>query len=136
MSSIKEQIKKILITFYPNDTLFIDTILLPINDSSFLSNLNNWYKENSQVSIEDPFHKLYGISEISKPIIRKSSSSFEFNKQNIDLLFTIVKNVLKSENENYLNLKQKLNDIFDLYDLNTIKFITDQIYCTPSSMLL
>ena len=43
MSSIKEQIKKILITFYPNDTLFIDTILLPINDSSFLSNLNNFH---------------------------------------------------------------------------------------------
>ena len=133
MSSIKEQIKKILITFYPNDTLFIDTILLPINDSSFLSNLNNWYKENSQVSIEDPFHKLYGISEISKPIIRKNLSSFELKKQNIDLLFTIVKNFLKSGNNNILILKQKLNDIFDLYDLNTIHFISEQIYSTPSS---
>ena len=133
-SNIKTQIQKILNSFYPNDTFFIETILLPIKDNnSFYTNLNNWYRENSQVSENDPFHKLYGISEISKPIIRKSSSSFEFNKQNIDLLFTIVKNVLKSENENYLNLKQKLNDIFDLYDLNTIKFITDQIYCTPSS---
>ena len=133
MSSIKEQIKKILITFYPNDTLFIDTILLPLKDTSFLSNLNNWYKENSQVSIEDPFHKLYGISEISKPIIRKNLSFFELTKQNIDLLFTIVKNFLKSGNNNILILKQKINDIFDLYDLNTIHFITEQIYSTPSS---
>ena len=133
-SNIKTQIQKILNSFYPNDTFFIETILLPIKDNnSFYTNLNNWYRENSQVSENDPFHKLYGISEISKTIIRKSSSSFEFNKQNTDLLFTIVKNVLKSENENYLNLKQKLNDIFDLYDLNTIKLITDQIYCTPSS---
>ena len=133
MSSIKEQIKKILITFYPNDILFIDTILLPIKDTSLLSNLNNWYKENSQVSTDDPFHKLYGISEVSKPIIRKNLSTFELTKPNIDLLFTIVKNFLKNGNDNLVILKQKLNDIFDLYDLKSIHFITEQIYSTPSS---
>ena len=109
-----ETVKKILLAFYPEDKSLFDIILSPINKSTFLYDLDKYYSKLEEFSNTDPFNKYYGVQSSKKIINRKIQSSIDLNKENTDIIFSLVDQLLAS-------FGPKLH-------LNTIKGNINQIY--------
>ena len=91
-----ETIKKILLSFYPEDKSLFDIILSPLNKATFLYDLDKYYSKLDEFSNKDPFNKYYGVQSSIKLIIKENHSSLDLNKENTDIIFSLVDQVLAS----------------------------------------
>ena len=118
---LKIFITKIFLEFYPNDSEFIENILnININYQMFQNFLISFFNEynNDLNSHENIFNKFYGIKEIIPKDNNKEKINFEFNKYNIDILFTLIKN--------YYNDKKFLYEkILNIFEINSFNFLTN-----------
>ena len=53
-----EAVKKILLSFYPEDKFLFDIILSPINKTTFLYDLDKFYSKLDEFSNKDPFNNI------------------------------------------------------------------------------
>ena len=83
-----ETVKKILLSFYPEDKALFDIILSPLNKATFLYDLDKYYSKLDEFSNKDPFNKYYGVQSSIKLITKENQSSLELNKQNTDIIFS------------------------------------------------
>ena len=121
MSELKTLITKIFLEFYPNDSEFIENILnININYQMFQNFLISFFNEynNDLNSHENIFNKFYGIKEIIPKDNNKEKINFEFNKYNIDILFTLIKNYYNDKNFLY-------EKILNIFEINSFNFLTN-----------
>ena len=121
MSDLKNLITKIFLEFYPNDSEFIENILnININYQMFQNFLISFFNEynNDLNSHENIFNKFYGIKEIIPKDNNKEKINFEFNKYNIDILFTLIKNYYNDKNFLY-------EKILNIFEINSFNFLTN-----------
>ncbi len=69
-----ETVKKILLSFYPEDKSLFDIILSPLNKATFLFDLDKYYSKLDEFSNKDPFNKYYGVQSSAKLIIKENQS--------------------------------------------------------------
>ena len=118
---LKIFITKIFLEFYPNDSEFIENILnININYQIFQNFLISFFNEynNDLNSHENIFNKFYGIKEIIPKDNNKEKINFEFNKYNIDILFTLIKNYYNDKNFLY-------EKILNIFEINSFNFLTN-----------
>ena len=118
---LKIFITKIFLEFYPNDSEFIENILnININYQMFQNFLISFFNEynNDLNSHENIFNKFYGIKEIIPKDNNKEKINFEFNKYNIDILFTLIKNYYNDKNFLY-------EKILNIFEINSFNFLTN-----------
>ena len=72
-----ETVKKILLSFYPEDKSLFDIILSPLNKATFLFDLDKYYSKLDEFSNKDPFNKYYGVQSSAKLIIKENQSSLD-----------------------------------------------------------
>ena len=123
-----ESVKKILLSFYPEDKSLFDIILSPLNKATFLYDLDKYYSKLDEFSNKDPFNKYYGVQSSSKLIIRENQSSIDLNKENTDIIFSLVDQVLASFGPklNINTIKGNINEIYKCHNLNRINFISNK----------
>ena len=122
-----ETIKKILLSFYPEDKALFDIILSPLNKATFLYDLDKYYSKLDEFSNKDPFNKYYGVQSSIKLIIKENHSSLDLNKENTDIIFSLVDQVLASFGPklNINTIKGNINEIYKCHNLNRINFISN-----------
>ena len=122
-----ETIKKILLSFYPEDKSLFDIILSPLNKATFLYDLDKYYSKLDEFSNKDPFNKYYGVQSSIKLIIKENHSSLDLNKENTDIIFSLVDQVLASFGPklNINTIKGNINEIYKCHNLNRINFISN-----------
>ena len=123
-----ETVKKILLAFYPEDKSLFDIILSPINKSTFLYDLDKYYSKLEEFSNTDPFNKYYGVQSSKKIINRKIQSSIDLNKENTDIIFSLVDQLLASFGPklNLNSIKGNINQIYKCHNLSKINFISNK----------
>lgn len=124
---VVNEIRNILLSFYTSDPTFIDWILLPFKSPLLIPQLSKWIGENySKTGSQNPFDKLYGISEIPKFLKKNKNNSICFNlsKYNVDSFFTITKNNLLDLGSG--KLKEKLKDAFNMSDVTELNFVCER----------
>ena len=123
-----ESVKKILLSFYPEDKSFFDIILSPLNKATFLFDLDKYYSKLDEFSNTDPFNKYYGVQNSSKLIIKENQTSIDLNKENTDIIFSLVDQVLASFGPklNINTIKGNINQIYKCHNLNRINFISNK----------
>ena len=123
-----EAIKKILLSFYPEDKALFDIILSPLNKATFLYDLDKYYSKLDEFSNKDPFNKYYGVQSSIKLIIKENQSSLDLNKQNTDIIFSLVDQVLASFGPklNINTIKGNINEIYKCHNLNRINFLSNK----------
>ena len=123
-----ESVKKILLSFYPEDKSFFDIILSPLNKATFLYDLDKYYSKLDEFSNTDPFNKYYGVQNSSKLIIKENQTSIDLNKENTDIIFSLVDQVLASFGPklNINTIKGNINQIYKCHNLNRINFISNK----------
>ena len=122
-----ETIKKILLSFYPEDKSLFDIILSPLNKATFLYDLDKYYSKLDEFSNKDPFNKYYGVQSSIKLIIKENHSSLDLNKENTNIIFSLVDQVLASFGPklNINTIKGNINEIYKCHNLNRINFISN-----------
>jgi len=123
-----ETVKKILLSFYPEDKSLFDIILSPLNKATFLFDLDKYYSKLDEFSNKDPFNKYYGVQSSAKLIIKENQSSLDLNKENTDIIFSLVDQVLASFGPklNINTIKGNINEIYKCHNLNRINFISNK----------
>ena len=123
-----ETVKKILLSFYPEDKSLFDIILSPLNKATFLFDLDKYYSKLDEFSNKDPFNKYYGVQSSAKLIIKENQSSLDLNKENTDIIFSLVDQVLASFGTklNINTIKGNINEIYKCHNLNRINFISNK----------
>ena len=123
-----ETVKKILLSFYPEDKSLFDIILSPLNKATFLFDLDKYYSKLDEFSNKDPFNKYYGVQSSAKLIIKENQSSIDLNKENTDIIFSLVDQVLASFGTklNINTIKGNINEIYKCHNLNRINFISNK----------
>ena len=123
-----ESVKKILLSFYPEDKFLFDIILSPLNKATFLYDLDKYYSKLDEFSNKDPFNKYYGVQSSAKLIIRENQSSIDLNKENTDIIFSLVDQVLASFGPklNINTIKGNINEIYKCHNLDRINFISNK----------
>ena len=123
-----ETVKKILLSFYPEDKFLFDIILSPLNKATFLFDLDKYYSKLDEFSNKDPFNKYYGVQSSAKLIIKENQSSLDLNKENTDIIFSLVDQVLASFGTklNINTIKGNINEIYKCHNLNRINFISNK----------
>ena len=123
-----EAVKKILLSFYPEDKFLFDIILSPINKTTFLYDLDKFYSKLDEFSNKDPFNKYYGVQSSAKLIIKENQSSIDLNKENTDIIFSLVDQLLASFGPklNINTIKGNISEIFKCQNLNRINFISNK----------
>ena len=133
-----ETVKKILLAFYPEDKSLFDIILSPINKSTFLYDLDKYYSKLEEFSNTDPFNKYYGVQSSKKIINKKNQSSIDLNKENTDIIFSLVDQLLASFGPklNLNTIKGNINQIYKCHNLNRINFISNKKKMARVNILL
>ena len=123
-----ETVKKILLSFYPEDKFLFDIILSPLNKATFLFDLDKYYSKLDEFSNKDPFNKYYGVQSSAKLIIKENQLSLDLNKENTDIIFSLVDQVLASFGTklNINTIKGNINEIYKCHNLNRINFISNK----------
>ena len=123
-----ETVKKILLSFYPEDKSLFDIILSPINKATFLYDLDKFYSKLDEFSNKDPFNKYYGVQSSAKLLIKENESSLDLNKENTDIIFSLVDQLLASFGPklNINTIKGNINEIYKCHNLNRINFISNK----------
>ena len=123
-----ETVKKILLSFYPEDKSLFDIILSPLNKPTFLFDLDKYYSKLDEFSNKDPFNKYYGVQSSVKINIKENQSSLDLNKENIDIIFSLVDQLLASFGPklNINTIKGNINEIFKCHNLKRINFISNK----------
>ena len=123
-----ETVKKILLSFYPEDKALFDIILSPLNKATFLYDLDKYYSKLDEFSNKDPFNKYYGVQSSIKLITKENQSSLDLNKQNTDIIFSLVDQVLASFGPklNINTIKGNINEIYKCHNLNRINFLSNK----------
>ena len=118
--------KKILLAFYPEDKFLFDIILSPLNKATFLYDLDKYYSKLDEFSNTNPFNKYYGVQSSTKIHIRQNQSSIDLNKENTDVIFSLVDQLLASFGPklNLYTIKGNINQIYKCNNLNRINFIS------------
>ena len=91
-----ETVKKLLLSFYPEDKFLFDIILSPLNKSTFLYDLDKYYSKLDEFSNSNPFNKYYGVQSSKKSNYKENQSSIDLNKENTDIIFSLVDQLLAS----------------------------------------
>ena len=129
----EETIKNICLLFYPKEDMdFFKLIFSPMDNSTFIKELEKYYKNLTEFSDENPDNKFYGVQKLTKiPKNRDKIEAIELNKTNTDLIFVLVKEILLSSYEEEIDritlIKSKINEIFNCNGLNTIGFISNKL---------
>ena len=123
-----ETVKKILLSFYPEDKFLFDIILSPLNKATFLYDLDKYYSKLDEFSNKDPFNKYYGVQSSLKLKIKENQSSLDLNKENTDIIFSLVDQILASFGPklNINTIKGNINEIYKCHNLNRINFISNE----------
>ncbi len=129
-----ETVKKLLLSFYPEDKFLFDIILSPLNKTTFLYDLDKYYSKLEEFSNSDPFNKYYGVQSSTKSNYRESQSSIDLNKENTDIIFSLVDQLLASFGPklNLNTIKGNINQIYKCHNLNRINFISNKEKNGPS----
>ena len=122
-----ETMKKLLLAFYPEDKFLFDIILSPLNKATFLYDLDKYYSKLDEFSNTDPFNKYYGVQSSTKINIKENQSSIDLNKENTDIIFSLVDQLLASFGPKlHLNtIKGNINQIYKCNNLSRINFISN-----------
>mgnify|MGYP003571347785 CR=1 FL=1 len=129
----EETIKNICLLFYPKEDMdFFKLIFSPMDNSTFIKELEKYYKNLTEFSDENPENKFYGVQKLTKiPKNRDKIEEIELNKTNTDLIFVLVKEILLSSYEEEIDkitlIKSQINEIFNCNELNTISFISNKL---------
>jgi hypothetical protein len=129
----EETIKNICLLFYPKEDMdFFKLMFSPMDNSTFIKELEKYYKNLTEFSDENPDNKFYGVQKFTKiPKNRDKIEEIELNKTNTDLIFVLVKEILLSSYEEEIDkitlIKSKINEIFNCNGLNTIGFISNKL---------
>lgn len=129
----EETIKNICLLFYPKEDMdFFKLIFSPMDNSTFIKELEKYYKNLTEFSDENPDNKFYGVQKLTKiPKNRDKIEEIELNKTNTDLIFVLVKEILLSSYEEEIDkitlIKSQINEIFNCNELNTISFISNKL---------
>jgi len=123
-----ETVKKLLLAFYPEDKFLFDIILSPLNKATFLYDLDKYYSKLEEFSNSDPFNKYYGVQNSIKTNYRESQTSIDLNKENSDIIFSLVDQLLASFGPklNLNTIKGNINQIYKCHNLNRICFISNK----------
>ena len=123
-----ETVKKLLLAFYPEDKFLFDIILSPLNKTTFLYDLDKYYSKLEEFSNSDPFNKYYGVQNSIKTNYRESQTSIDLNKENSDIIFSLVDQLLASFGPklNLNTIKGNINQIYKCHNLNRICFISNK----------
>ena len=123
-----ETVKKLLLSFYPEDKFLFDIILSPLNKTTFLYDLDKYYSKLEEFSNSDPFNKYYGVQSSTKSNYRESQSSIDLNKENTDIIFSLVDQLLASFGPklNLNTIKGNINQIYKCHNLSRINFIANK----------
>ena len=123
-----ETVKKLLLSFYPEDKFLFDIILSPLNKTTFLYDLDKYYSKLEEFSNVDPFNKYYGVQSSTKSNYRESQSSIDLNKENTDIIFSLVDQLLASFGPklNLNTIKGNINQIYKCHNLTRINFISNK----------
>ena len=123
-----ETVKKILLSFYPEDKSLFDIILSPLNKATFLYDLDKYYSKLDEFSNKDPFNKYYGVQSSGRLMIKENQSSIDLNKENTDIIFSLVDQILASFGPklNINTIKGNINEIYKCNNLNRINFICNK----------
>ena len=123
-----ETVKKILLSFYPEDKSFLDIILSPLNKATILLDLDKYYSKLDEFSNKDPFNKYYGVQSSAKLVIKENQSAIDLNKENTDIIFSLVDQVLASFGTklNINTIKGNINEIYKCHNLDRINFISNK----------
>ena len=130
-----ETVKKILLSFYPDDKFLFDIILSPLNKTTFLYDLDKYYSKLEEFSNSNPFNKYYGVQNSTKINYRESQSSIDLNKENTDIIFSLVDQLLASFGPklNLNTIKGNINQIYKCHNLTRINFISNKEKNGPSA---
>ena len=129
----EETIKNICLLFYPKEDMdFFKLMFSPMDNSTFIKELEKYYKNLTEFSDENPDNKFYGVQKLTKiPKNRDKIEEIELNKTNTDLIFVLVKEILLSSYEEEIDkitlIKSQINEIFNCNGLNTISFISNKL---------
>lgn len=129
----EETIKNICLLFYPKEDMdFFKLIFSPMDNFTFIKELEKYYKNLTEFSDENPDNKFYGVQKLTKiPKNRDKIEEIELNKTNTDLIFVLVKEILLSSYEEEIDkitlIKSQINEIFNCNELNTISFISNKL---------
>lgn len=129
----EETIKNLCLLFYPEEDMdFFNLIFSPMDNSTFIKELEKFYKNLTEFSDENPDNKFYGVQKLTKiPKNRDKIEEIELNKINTDLIFVLVKEILLSSYEGEIDkitlIKSRINEIFNCNGLNTISFISNKL---------
>ena len=129
----EETIKNLCLLFYPKEDMdFFNLIFSPMDNSTFIKELEKYYKNLTEFSDENPDNKFYGVQKLTKiPKNRDKIEEIELNKINTDLIFVLVKEILLSSYEEEIDkitlIKSRINEIFNCNGLNTISFISNKL---------
>ena len=123
-----ETLKKLLLSFYPEDKFLFDIILSPLNKTTFLYDLDKYYSKLEEFSNSDPFNKYYGVQNSIKSNYRESQTSIDLNKENTDIIFSLVDQLLASFGPklNLNTIKGNINQIYKCHNLSRINFIANK----------
>ena len=123
-----ETVKKLLLSFYPDDKFLFDIILSPLNKTTFLYDLDKYYSKLEEFSNSDPFNKYYGVQNSTKSNYRESQSSIDLNKENTDIIFSLVDQLLASFGPklNLNTIKGNINQIYKCHNLSRINFLANK----------
>ena len=123
-----ETVKKILLSFYPEDKSLFDIILSPLNKATFLFDLDKYYSKLDEFSNKDPFNKYYGVQNSANLNIEENQSFIDLNKENTDIIFSLVDQLLASFGPklNINTIKGNINEIFKCLNLKRINFISNK----------
>ena len=129
-----ETVKKLLLSFYPEDKFLFDIILSPLNKSTFLYDLDKYYSKLDEFSNSNPFNKYYGVQSSKKSNYKENQSSIDLNKENTDIIFSLVDQLLASFGPklNLNTIKGNINQIYKCHNLNRINFISNKEKNGPS----
>ena len=123
-----ETVKKILLSFYPEDKFLFDIILSPLNKATFLYDLDKYYSKLDEFSNSDPFNKYYGVQSSKRTIYKECQTSIDLNKENTDIIFSLVDQLLASFGPklNLNTIKGNINQIYKCHKLDRINFISNK----------
>lgn len=127
-SMSSDTVKKILLSFYPNDKSLFDIILSSLNKSTFLFELDKYYSKLEEFSNKDPFNKYYGVQSSTKISFKENQTSIDLNKENTDAIFSLVDQILASFGTklNLNTIKGNINRIYKCHNLNRINFLSNK----------
>ena len=129
-----ETVKRLLLSFYPEDKFLFDIILSPLNKTTFLYDLDKYYSKLDEFSNSDPFNKYYGVQSSKRSNYKESQSSIDLNKENTDIIFSLVDQLLASFGPklNLSTIKGNINQIYKCHNLSRINFISNKEKNGPS----